>query len=143
MKVHEIMTRDAQCVRPDTNLSQAAIRMRELNVGALPVCGDNAKLVGMITDRDIVIRAVADGANPNATLVESVMSPDICYCFADDDVKEAARIMESEQIRRLVVLDQDKQLIGILSLGDLAVRCHDDKLSGEALEQISEPANVH
>lgn len=143
MKVHEIMTRNARCISPEATVGHAATQMRDLDVGSLPVCGEHGKLVGMITDRDIVIRSVAEGANPNSRLVQSVMSPDIVYCFAEDDVEEAAETMEAEQIRRLVVLDENKRLVGILSLGDLAVRCHDDKLSGGTLEQISEPANVH
>jgi CBS domain-containing protein len=118
--------------------------MRDLDVGSLPVCGDQDRLVGMITDRDIVIRAVADGSDPNTTLVRDAMSPEIVCCFEDDEVAEAVHRMEERQIRRLPVLNHDKRLVGIVSLGDVAVRCRDDRLSGEALHHVSEPpATAH
>jgi len=114
--------------------------MRDLDVGLLPVCGDNNRLAGMITDRDVTVRAVAEGLDPKATHVEQVMTPDVMYCFEDQDVTEAAGLMKKEQIRRLVVLNRDKRLVGVVSLGDLATKTGDDDLSGETLEEISEPA---
>jgi CBS domain-containing protein len=114
--------------------------MRNLDIGALPVCGDNDRLVGIITDRDITIRATAGCCDPAGTCVSDVMTPGIIYVFEDQDVTEAAHLMEENQIRRLVVLNQDKRLVGIVSLGDLAVKAGDDELSGEALELVSEPA---
>jgi CBS domain-containing protein len=140
MRVSEVMTRGVECIRPTQTIAQAAERMRELNVGSLPVCGDNDRLVGMITDRDITVRATAGACDPHATYVSDVMTPTVIYCFEDQDVREAARLMEENQIRRLVVLTDDKRLVGIVSLGDLAVKTGDDELSGEALEQVSEPA---
>jgi len=140
MQVKEIMTRGVECTQPATSLQEAARKMLNLEVGPLPVCGDNDRLVGMLTDRDITVRAVAEGLDPKTTRVQDVMTPDIIYCFEDQDVKEAARLMEENQIRRLVVLNRDKRLVGIVSLGDLAVKTRDERLSGEILEQVSEPA---
>ena len=139
MQLKNIMTPDVEFVPPETTLTLAAQKMRALDIGPLPVC-DGTRLVGMLTDRDITIRAVADGRDPNAISVREVMTPEISYCFEDQDVKEAARVMEEQQIRRLPILSRDKQLVGIVSLGDLAVRTRDRQLAGEILEQVSEPA---
>jgi CBS domain-containing protein len=140
MRVAEVMTHSAECARPSDSIAHAAERMRELDCGSLPVCGDSDKLVGMITDRDITIRVTAECCDPAGTRVSDVMSPGIFYCFEDQDVAAAAQLMEEKQVRRLVVLNRDKRMVGIVSLGDIAVRNHDDRLSGEALERISEPA---
>src|SRR5947209_17760143 len=140
MQVSKVMTRDAECVRPDTTLQEAARKMRDLDVGPLPVCGDNDRLVGMLTDRDITVRAVAEGQDPKAARVQDVMTPDVIYCLEDQDVAEAARLMEENQVRRLAVLNRDKRLVGIVSLGDLAVKTGDREVSGGALGQVSEPA---
>jgi CBS domain-containing protein len=142
MQVKEVMTRGAECTRPSASLQEAARKMRDLDVGLLPVCGDNDRLVGMITDRDITVRAVAEGEDPKTTCVQDVMTPDIAYCFEDQDVTEATELMKKNQIRRLVVLNRDKRLVGIVSLGDLAIKTGDAGLSGEALAQVSEPAQV-
>jgi CBS domain-containing protein len=139
MKVKDVMTKGAECVRPANSLVEAAQKMKNLDVGPLPVCGDNDRLVGMITDRDITVRAVAEACDPRTTTVKDVMTPDVVYCFEDQDVEEAARLMKEHQIRRLVVLNRDKRLVGIVSLGDLAVETGDEKLAGETLEQVSEP----
>jgi len=139
MKVKDVMTKGAECVRPANSLVEAAQKMKNLDVGPLPVCGDNDRLVGMITDRDITVRAVAEACDPRTTTVKDVMTPDVVYCFEDQDVQEAARLMKEHQIRRLVVLNRDKRLVGIVSLGDLAVETGDEKLAGETLEQVSEP----
>ena len=140
MRIQEVMTRGVQCVRPADSIREAAKKMRDLDVGPMPVCGDNDKLAGMLTDRDIAIRAVADGKDPNATKVQDVMTKDIHWCFEDEDVEEAARKMKQQQIRRLVVLNRDKRMVGIVSLGDLAVDTGDEDMAGDALEAISEPA---
>ena len=142
MNVSEVMTHAAVCARPSDSIAQAADRMRELDVGALPVCGDTDKLVGIVTDRDITVRATAECCDPGGTTVGDVMTPGVIYCFEDQDVSEAAKLMEDKQVRRLVVLNRDKRMVGILSLGDLATRNADDRLSGEALERISEPAGT-
>src|SRR5438034_580010 len=104
MQVKDIMTRGVQCTRPSASIQEAARNMRELDVGLLPVCGDNDRLAGMISDRDIAIRAVAAGQDPKNTQVQDVMTPDVTYVFEDQDVIEAAQRMEENQIRRLVVL---------------------------------------
>ena len=140
MQVRQIMTAGVECTRPTATLREAAQRMRDLDVGPLPVCGENDRLVGMITDRDITVRSVAQGQDPGTTLVRDVMTPKILYCFDDQEIAEAARIMEQNQVRRLVVLNRDKRLVGILSLGDVAVDTGDEQLAGHTLEAVSEPA---
>lgn len=139
MQLKDVMTRGVEVVPPDTMLKEAAEKMRKLDVGPLPVC-DGERLLGMLTDRDITVRAVAEGCNPTTTKVREVMTPDIIYCFEDQDVREAARLMENHQIRRLPILSREKRLVGIVSLGDLAVGTGDQKLAGKVLEQVSEPA---
>ena len=139
MQIKEIMTREPVVIGPDVVLKEAAERMRDLDSGVMPV-GQNDRLVGMLTDRDITIRATAAGKDPNRTRVEEVMTPDVVYCFEDDDAVAAANIMEEHQLRRLIVLNRDKRLVGILSLGDLAVHTADDRLAGEVAEAVSEPA---
>ena len=139
MKVTEILTPNPQCITPETSLTLAARKMKALNVGMLPVC-EKDRLVGTVTDRDITIRAVAAGANPNTTTVREVMTDNIAYCFDDEEVEEAAELMEQRQIRRLPVMNRDKRLVGIVSLGDMAVRTHRERLAGEILERVSEPA---
>jgi len=135
-KVSDFMTRNVQVVRPDESLQRAAQVMDELNVGSLPVC-DRSGLVGMITDRDITVRATAEAVTPRLGQVRDVMTPDVVYCFEDQDVAEAARLMKGHQIRRLVVLDRDKRLVGIVSLGDLAVKEGKDRRTGDTLQDIS------
>jgi len=142
MRITDVMTHGAVCTRPSESIATAAQQMQRLDVGALPVCGNDDKLVGMITDRDITVRATAEACDPDGTCVSDVMTPEIIYCFEDQDVAEAANLMEEKQVRRLVVLNRDKRLVGIVSLGDIAVKNSDDRLSGEALERISEPAHA-
>jgi CBS domain-containing protein len=111
MKISDVMTTGVECLRPADSITRAADRMRELDVGSLPVCGDEDKLVGMITDRDITIRATASACDANATPVRDVMTPNIVYCFEDQNVEDAAKLMEEKQIRRLVVLNRNKRLV--------------------------------
>jgi CBS domain-containing protein len=139
MLVQEIMTRHAECTRPNATLQEVAERMQQLNVGSLPVC-DNDRLVGMITDRDITVRSVAEGHDPDQDHVADAMTPGITYCLDDQDVEEAARLMNERQIRRLPVLNRDKRLVGIVSLGDLAVQTGDEELVGATVEGVSEPS---
>jgi CBS domain-containing protein len=138
MKISDVMTWGAECTGPDATLQQAAERMKTLDVGVLPVCEDGL-LVGMITDRDIAVRSTALGEDPTVDRVGEVMTPSVIYCYDDQDIAEAAELMAEKQIRRLPVLNREKQLIGIVSLGDLAVETGDDQLAGETLEGISEP----
>ena len=139
MQLSEIMTSNPVVLRPDTMLREAAQKMRELDSGVMPV-GDSDRLVGMLTDRDITVRATADGKDPNTTPVRDVMTSDVVYCFADDDIELAARTMEENQIRRVMVLDRDKRLVGIASLGDIAMHAPTDRLAGEVIEAVSEPS---
>jgi CBS domain-containing protein len=139
MQVKEVMTRGVECIHPEATLQEAADKMKSLDIGPLPVC-ENERLVGMITDRDITVRGTADGLPPRLGRVGDVMTPDIIYCFDDQDVSEAARMMELKQIRRLLVLNHDMRLAGIVSLGDVAVKAGDANLTYEALERVSEPA---
>jgi CBS domain-containing protein len=141
MQVREVMTRGVECAQPTDPIARAAERLRELNVGSLPVCGEEDTLVGMVTDRDITVRATAGACDPRSTSVSEVMTPNIVTCFDDQDVTEAARLMKDNQIRRIVVLNRNKRLVGILSLGDLAVEA-DEHLAAGALERISEPAGT-
>src|SRR3954471_3614334 len=108
MKVKDVMTPSVETVAPSTSLQEAAERMKTLDVGPLPVC-DGERLVGMITDRDITIRAVAQGFGGTVGSVRDVMTPDVVYCFDDQEVEEAAKLMQENQIRRLVVLNRDKR----------------------------------
>src|SRR5438034_1126527 len=124
MLLKEIMTTDVEVIEPETSITNAAKKMRSLDVGALPVC-DGRHLLGMVTDRDITIRATAEARDPDKTLVRDCMSPEVIYCFEDQSPQEAERIMEDKQIRRLPVLTREKQLAGIVALGDLATKTGD------------------
>jgi CBS domain-containing protein len=139
MELRDIMTRDVEVVDGNASLKEAATKMKKLDVGLIPVC-DGDRLKGLLTDRDITIRATADGRDPSKTKVNEVMSTDIAYCLEDQAVDEAVILMEARQIRRLPILNQDKQLVGIVSLADIAVHVGDRDLTGETLEEISEPA---
>jgi CBS domain-containing protein len=133
------MTQGAECTHPDATVREAAVRMQTLDVGSLPVC-ENDRLVGMVTDRDMTVRTTAAGADPNDARVRDAMTPGVHFCFDDQDVADAARVMKDHQIRRLPVLDRSKRMVGILSLGDLAVETQDEQLAGNTLERVSEPA---
>jgi len=139
MKVRETMTRDVAIARPDQTIAEAASIMAKNDFGALPV-GDNDRLVGMITDRDIALRAVAGGHGP-ATPVHQIMTHDIKYCFDDEDTAHVARNMGDQQVRRLPVVNRSKQLVGILSLGDVALT--HAQPAGQALAGISQPGGLH
>ena len=138
MKVRQVMTTDVITVEPEATLTEAARRMRGLDVGPLPVA-DRGRLVGMLTDRDIAVRATAEGRDPRNTRVSDVMTRDVVCCFEDDDVLQAARAMAQYRKRRLVVVDAAGRVVGIVSLGDLALRARNE-LVGEALEAISQPS---
>jgi CBS domain-containing protein len=132
------MTRDVEDIPPNMTITEAAQKMRLLDVGSLPVC-ENGRMIGMITDRDSALRAVAAGRDPRQTQAREVMTPAVIFCYEDQDVREAARIMEEKQIRRLLVFDHNQCACGIVSLGDIATRQHDEHLSSEVLERVSEP----
>ncbi|HYG86375.1 MAG TPA: CBS domain-containing protein [Azospirillum sp.] len=139
MQIRDIMTHDVQTVAPGDTIRRAAQMMDELNVGVLPVC-DGSKLVGIVTDRDITVRATSAGLGPDSCKVSEVMTERPRYCYEDDSVIEVTRLMADRQIRRVPVVDRNDRLIGIVSLGDLAIDAKDTSAVGDALEQISSPA---
>ncbi|HWK74272.1 MAG TPA: CBS domain-containing protein [Povalibacter sp.] len=141
MKVRDAMTRDVRLVRPEQSLQDAARLMAELDIGCLPV-EENDRMVGMITDRDIAVRAVAEGRNPQ-TPVSEVMSRDVKYCYDDQSVEEVTRNMADIRVRRLPVVNRNKRLVGILALGDLAIEETAQDGAGEALCGISRPGGEH
>jgi CBS domain-containing protein len=139
MQVKEIMTHGVEVIHPEASIQEAAQKMKGLDVGPLPVC-TGERLEGMLTDRDITVRAVAEGRDPKTTKVQEVMTTEVIYAFEDQDVAEAARLMEQHQIRRVVVLNRDKRLVGIVSLGDVAVHAGNARQAGQTLGRVSEPA---
>lgn len=139
MQIADAMTRDVQVISPDQSLVDAARLMADCDCGVLPVA-ENDRLVGMITDRDIVIRGLAEGKSPD-TRIQDVMSADVKYCYEDDDIDDVAQNMGDLQVRRLPVVNRDKRLVGIVSLGDIATT--DEEPAGEALSSISEPSTQH
>ena len=139
MKISEIMTAGFETIDSTNSLTEAARKMKSLDVGILPV-QEGTRLIGVVTDRDIVVRALAEERDPGETQVKDIISPNIVYCFEDDSIEDAVKLMEENQVRRLIVCREDGTPIGIVSLGDLAVRSGQEQLFAEALEQISEPA---
>jgi CBS domain-containing protein len=137
-QVSDVMTRGVRTLSPDDTVMAAAQAMQELDVGVIPVCRAD-QLVGMVTDRDIVLRGVAQGCAADRTPLDDVMSRDVQWCFDDQPLEEVLEQMREAQIRRLPVVDRDEHLVGIVSLGDVAVKA-DETRAGEALESISEPA---
>lgn len=142
MQVQEVMTRSVDLIDPNARIEDAAIRMRADNIGALPV-GENDRLIGMVTDRDIAMRAVAERRSPGTTSVREVMSEGIFYCFDDDSLEHAAKLMSEHQVHRLPVVNRDKRLVGIVALADLGrVSPDTPDPANKALKGISEPADV-
>lgn len=135
MLVRDLMTRDVRIAAPDQTIQEAAVTMASIDAGFMPV-GDNDRLVGTLTDRDIAVRAVAQGKGPE-TPVRDVMTTDVKYCFEDEDIAIVADNMGDIQVRRLPVLDRQKRLVGVLSLGDIAVSDAADKAAEDALTGIS------
>ena len=135
MNISQVMTTDVWVGSPDDTLQKAAQMMSDYDFGILPIV-DNNQLVGMLSDRDITIRAVAKGFSPNEHNVREIMTHDVQRINQDESVEDAAKMMSELQVRRLPVVDSDEQLVGIVSLGDLAIS--DDKAAGEALESISQ-----
>lgn len=138
MKIKEIMTPSAEIVQPQTTVKDAAARMKALDVGVMPV-GESDRLVGMLTDRDIAVRTVAEGKDPARTQVGDVMTPEITYCFEDQDLTEAGELMKKDKVRRLVVLNSDKRMVGMCTIGDVAVH-GDHSAAAEILAEVSKPA---
>lgn len=140
MRVSEAMTRDVRVASPEQSIREAARIMAEIDAGVLPV-GENDRLVGMITDRDIAIRAIAQGKGPDAT-VREVMSEEVKYCFEDEDLNQVARNIGEIQVKRLPVVNRDKRLVGIVSLGDIA-KVEGPEVTGEAERGIARPGGQH
>ena len=136
-RLKDVMSQDVKVISPDTTISDAARTMRDGDFGMLPV-GENDRMIGAISDRDIAIRAIGEGKGPD-TKVREIMSAGIHWAYDDDTVEHAAKLMSEHQVRRLPVLDHDKRLVGIVALGDFAVDSADIKPAAEALSRISEP----
>ena len=141
MKVSEVMSRKVEIAGPSDSIQRAAQMMARIDAGILPVA-DGDRLIGMITDRDIAVRGVGEGRNPTDTPVNEVMTREVKYCFEDDDVEKVADNMAELQVRRLPVLNRDKRLTGIISLGDIA-RDHEPGQAGSALHHISQKGGRH
>jgi CBS domain-containing protein len=139
MQIKDVMTTDVSFVEPNTPIREIARRMREADIGSTPVI-ENGRLVGMVTDRDIIVRIVAEGMNVETAMARDAMSPGILYCFDDDTVEHVLDNMGDNQIRRLPVVDRDKRLVGVVSLGDLSL-AGKRKAAGEALQEISQPTH--
>jgi CBS domain-containing protein len=139
MQLQDVMSNQFEYISHGDSLIQAARMMREHDIGMLPVLEEH-QIVGTLTDRDIVTRGLADGIDPE-TPVSRIMSTGVEYRYIDDDVEEAAKLMEQQQIRRLVVLDRTERCVGVVSLGDLATRSNSTELGGEVLEEVSQPGS--
>lgn len=137
-KLKDLMTRDVKVISPAMSIRDAAMQMREGDFGMLPV-GENDRMIGTITDRDIAIRAVAEGKD-SSTQVRDVMSDGIAWVFEDESVEDAAKMMSERQVRRLPVVDRNKRLVGIVALGDFAVESSEIRPAAEALSEISKPS---
>jgi CBS domain-containing protein len=139
MKVQEIMSRDVECIDPEMPIAKAADRMRDRDIGFLPIC-ENDQLVGTVTDRDITIRSVAQGRDPRLAPVREIMTQQAFYCYEDDDIEKVGRYMQEKEVRRMLILNRQKRLIGVISIGDLAKTSGEKQLAGETLGHIAEAA---
>jgi CBS domain-containing protein len=139
MKVQDVMTADVSFVGPDNSIQEIARKMRDGDIGSVPVV-ENDRLVGMVTDRDVVVRAIAEGGDVRTKTARDAMSPGVLYCFSDESVETVLENMGGQQIRRLPVVNRDKRLVGVVSLGDLALSGK-RKAAGEALQEISQPTH--
>ena len=137
MKVENIMHKGVEWVSPDTSIVALAKKMQQFDIGAIPV-GENDRLIGMVTDRDVVIRGVADGKDPSKLTARDVMTKGVIYCRDSEDVDEVARIMESKQIRRLPVIDANKRMVGMISLGDVS-----HAASREVAAEVTRAVSAH
>jgi CBS domain-containing protein len=137
--LRDVMTREVTTIAPSASIEQAAHMMKALNVGVLPVW-DGTQLVGMLTDRDIVIRVVAEQLSPGETTVGDAMTADATYCYEDQTVEQAVRVMAGRQIRRLPILSRDETLVGVVSLGDVALRSDEPSAAMRGLQGVSQPS---
>ena len=136
MRISEVMKRDVATISADANLVEAATLMRTRNIGFLPVLEEN-KVAGVITDRDIVIRSICQDRSPLSTKVYDIMTPASIWCYDEDVLTDAAKILAGHHIRRLLVFNSQKELVGLLSLDDLAVKMSSDRLLGNVLRQVT------
>jgi CBS domain-containing protein len=136
MQAKDLMTRSVQCISPQTRICDAAQMMKLLDVGFLPVC-ENDRLIGTITDRDIVLRLVADGRNVTNSKASDIVTNDVFWCYEDQTADEVCDFMSQKEIRRVLILNRNKRLVGVLSIGDLAKRGEDQK-AGKAIKEITE-----
>ena len=141
MQLKEFINYHVETIGPEDTLQQAAEKMRDFDIGSIPVCDGN-HLIGMVTDRDITIRAAANGDDPTIAIVSEVMTPDVVCCYENQTAEEAAALMQEHQIRRLFVLNENDELVGITSLGELATATGNRQLAGETLERVSDSAEV-
>ena len=139
MKVSEIMTRNVDCIGPETSIATAAERMRDRGIGFLPIC-HNDRLVGTVTDRDVTIQSVAQGRDPLKVPVLEIMNPQVFYCFEDDDIRKVGQYMQEKEVRRILILNPQKRLVGVVSIGDIAKASGEKQLAGETLGHIAEAA---
>ena len=136
LTVRKVMTYGVETISPAATLEEAAKKMKEYNVGILPVV-ENEGVVGVVTDRDIVLRAVSERLRPEMTRVRDVMTPEAIFCYEDQSITEASLVMEKHLVHRLIVLDRNEKLVGIVSLSDLAAKANSEKRSGHVLGQVS------
>lgn len=142
MNVSQCMSTDVRVCNPDATLRDAAMTMKEIDAGFLPV-GENDRMIGMVTDRDLAVRGLAEGKGPE-TPVREVMSEGVCYCFDDEDIEDVSRQMADLQVRRMPVVNRDKRLVGVVSIGDLSrAGVQGSEWSGLALSGIAEPGGPH
>ena len=137
MKIREIMTTNVECVSPDTGLKDLAGKMKTLDVGFVPIC-ENDRLVGTVTDRDIVVRGLAGGKDIATCKAGDIMTTNVFWCFEDQDVKDVAKQMRDKDVRRMVILNQGKRLVGVVSIGDISKV--EEKETGKTLKDITEAA---
>src|SRR5436190_21751026 len=139
MQLRRVMSKSPAYVSPATPVGQVAAMMKTRDIGMVLVA-ENDRLVGTVTDRDIVIRCIAEGRDPRIAMTGDIMTSKAAFCFEDQDVSEAAQLMEERKIRRLAILNRDMKLVGVVSLGDLAVRTGDEAMSGEVIKFVARPA---
>src|SRR6266704_915326 len=137
MKVRQIMTANVECIAPDAGVAELARKMKTLDVGFIPVC-EKDRLAGTVTDRDIVIRGIAAGRDLGTCKARDIMTNEVHWCFEDQDVKDVAKKMREKDVRRMLILSQDKRMVGVVSIGDLAKV--EEKESGKTLKDITEAA---
>ena len=139
MKVRAIMTKNVECIEPTLPIAKAAQKMRDLDIGFLPIC-ENDRLLGTVTDRDITIRSVAQGRDPRLATVSEIMTQEAFSCYDDEDVESVGQAMQEKEVRRMLILDRQEKLVGVVSLGDIAKTTGESGLAGETLGEIVEAA---